>query len=102
MVIKSLIKYPLFLLAFAPLIVANGVFFPYINGKVLFIRSVLTLVLFLLSVNLFDRVFRNGIYERFKNLLKNKIFLSVLVYFTFFIISTFLAADKITAFWGDV
>ena len=91
------------LLAFVPLIVDNSVFFPAITGKDLLIKSCLTLVSVLFTVNYFiDREFRKVIINKVSKLIKNPLALSIFVFIGIFIISTIFAMDKYGAFWGDV
>ncbi|MDP3954014.1 MAG: O-antigen ligase family protein [bacterium] len=93
-------QFLLTLLAFTPLIVANSFIYPYVSGKVFFIRIIITAALLLFSFKLFKPKFRTEISEKLRILSKNKLFLSVLAYFSVFTLSTFFAYDKIRAFAG--
>ncbi|HXK40910.1 MAG TPA: O-antigen ligase family protein [Candidatus Paceibacterota bacterium] len=95
-----MINFLLVLLAFTPLVVANSFLYPYVNGKVLFIRTVITIVLVLFSFKLFNRNFRREVSEKSRILFKSKLFLAVMAYFSIFTLSAVFAFDKIRAFAG--
>lgn len=100
----TLAKYSLLLLVFTPFIVDHGVFFPYIEGKTVFLRAVvvitfLLLVFFLLFTKRREKELFLG--SKLK-LLKNPISLFVALFLFSFAISAFFAKDSYRAFFGDV
>ncbi len=101
---KKLIKLCLWALAFVPLVVStsDSVFFPFVSGKSLFLRSflVLTSLLFLLYF-LYQKKFREEIIQKINKLFKHPLVISVFVFISAFIISTIFAVNKFTAFWGN-
>jgi len=100
---KLAIKLCLWLLAFIPLIVDPNVFFPYTSGKNLMIESSLVLAGILILINfLYSNGFREEIMGKAIKYLKQPIVISILVFFSFFIISTIFAVDKYSAFWGSL
>ncbi|MCX6752834.1 MAG: O-antigen ligase family protein [Candidatus Nomurabacteria bacterium] len=100
---KKIIKILLCLTALTPLIVDNNVFYPYITGESFFFRSLIFLISILFLTNFFtDKIFKTEIVEKIKRLTKKPLIVSVLVFFFIYTISTFLAVDKYTAFWGNI
>ena len=100
---KTAVKVCLWILAFIPLIVDTNVFFPYTSGKNLLIESGLLLAGVLLLINFFySRDFRAEITGKIIKYLKQPVVLSILAFFSIFIISTIFAVDKFSAFWGNV
>ena len=100
---KKIIKLCLLAIAFIPLIIDNSVFFGAITGKSFFLRFIVALVSILfLSYFFYNKKFRDRVNEKVNLIIKNPIFISVLVFFFLYIISTIFAIDKYTAFWGDL
>ena len=100
-----MLKIMRFLLIISPLfflIVTSSTFFPYVSGKSLLLRSAISLLTILFFTYFaYSAEFREQIISKVKDLKKNKLVLTVLVYFTLFTISTMLAIDKFFSFWGS-
>lgn len=92
----------LLLLSFTPLVVLDSFLFPAVSGKVIFIRLIVTVVLVMFSIRLFRPEYGQKIYNKVINLFKNKLFISVIIYFCTLIISTIFAKDKLVAFVGEL
>ncbi len=100
---KSILKYLLMVLAFVPLVVDGSVFFPYITGKSMLIRIVLTLVaLMYIGYFLYARAFREEAVRRIKVLVKNPLVGWLGAFMAVFLVSTLFAVDKFFAFFGNV
>jgi len=100
---KSVIKWPLLLLAFIPLVVDSSVFFPYITGKSLMIRGLVSLAAILFFAYLAaNKAYRDEITERAKKVFKNSIVISNLVFFLIYVVSAFFATDTFRAIFGNV
>lgn len=100
---KRAIVWSLLLLAFVPLIVDSGVFFPYITGKSMAIK-ILVMVATLLCAGyaMANNAFRKEIAERFSQIKKNPIVISVTAFFVVYIVSTLTAVNTFRAFFGDI
>src|SRR3989344_2166390 len=108
---KKVLIWLLYALAFTPLIVTKSLFFPFISGKSIFIRLVVTLV----AVGFAWLVFKERGSEdrgsasadrgqtsiRMRKLLKNKVFWFVGAFMVLMIISTLFAVNPYRAFFGD-
>jgi O-antigen ligase len=100
---KSALKYLLLALAFVPLVVDSSVFFPFITGKSMVIRVIITLVAVLYAGYLFyQESFRAQTANRVRQLLKNPLVISVGAFMGVFFLSTVFAVDKFYAFFGNV
>jgi len=100
---KSFIKWPLLLLAFVPLVVDPSVFFPYITGKSLIIRGLVSLAAILFFAYLAaNKTYRDEITERAKKVFKNPIVISTFVFFLIYIVSAFFATDTFRAIYGNI
>ena len=95
---KKLIKLSLVSLALTPLVITPGLF-PYIFGKVSFIRLVIAIVSLLVLVGIIkDKGFPHLRPRR----LANPITYTLVFFFLAVLISTPLAVNPYRAFWGDV
>ena len=104
------IKVLLFATALTPLIVTRSTGFPYIFGKLVFLRSIveiaLILCLFYLLLNYhklqlnYNKLPLN--YHLITVLFKNPLFISVVLFIFSLIISTIFAVDNYRAFWGTI
>ncbi len=93
----------LIILALMPLAMAPSAFFPYISGKVLFLRFSITAVAVLFFVHLIGKkTFQEQMGERMRILIKNPIFLCLSAYFLVFVFSTFFAVNRYWAFFGSI
>jgi O-antigen ligase len=93
----------LILCAILPLLMANSAFFPFITGKVVFLRFSITAVAILFLVAFVrDKLFKKQIHAKMKVLQKNPIFISVVAYFVIFTMSAFFAVNKYWAFYGSI
>lgn len=103
MKMKSVLRYLLLVLAFVPLVVDSSVFFPYITGKSMLIRVILTLVaLVYIGYFLYARSFREEAVRRIKVLVKNPLVRWLGAFMAVFLVSTLFAVDKFFAFFGNV
>ncbi|ETB64231.1 TPA: O-antigen ligase family protein [Candidatus Nomurabacteria bacterium] len=100
---KKIMKILLTLTAFTPLIMFKNTFFPYVFGESFYLRVILVLlgVLFIYSF-IFYKDFRNEILNKLNLVLRNKIFISLIVFIFLLIVSTVFAIDKTSAFWGTL
>lgn len=99
----KIMKLCLLILSFAPLIVDNSVFAPYVSGESIFIRGVLVIVSILFTIFFFyKKEFRNGVVEKVKKIIKNPLFLSISAFIFITMVSTIFAVDKYGAFWGSL
>src|SRR5438045_2480100 len=93
----------LYLLALTPLVFSSSSFFPAISAKTVFIRLIIASVSCWFFIALFvQKSFREKVMTRLQLLMKNRIFVSVCAYFGFLIISTLLAVDRFSAFFGTL
>ncbi len=93
----------LILCAALPLLMANGAFFPFITGKVVFLRFSITAVAILLLVHfLQNKSFKAVIHAKMNALRKNPIFISLAVYFVISSMSALFAVNKYWAFYGSI
>jgi O-antigen ligase len=98
-----IIKFFIFLVAFTPIVVDTGSFFPYIEGKTVAIRLLVTIAWLLTGIYaVFSKDFSEKISNKFKVLIKNPIFVSFGVFMLAVGISTVTAFFKFRAFFGDV
>src|SRR3989344_2892727 len=92
----------LLMLAFTSLLMATSVFFPYINGKAMFVKVIITIVsLIFFYLLCAHSTFRANISNKLQVLKKNKVFSSTTIYMGIFLISTLLAVNKLLSFWGE-
>jgi len=89
----------LFLLTITPLIVFNGILYPFIFSKVLFIRLILTIFIWGFLLYLIKRSYK---VEIDRSHFKNKLFIGLIIYFGAMILSMFFGIDPYTSFWGNV
>lgn len=93
----------LYLLAFTPVVFTNLLVYSYVSDKVIWVRSIVALVSIWFFIKLvIDRLFRDKVTAKIRALIKNPIFISVCAYFFFIVLSTFLAVDKFSAFYGTI
>ncbi|MFA6136370.1 MAG: O-antigen ligase family protein [Candidatus Paceibacterota bacterium] len=100
---KISIKILLLSLGFlTPLIVDSSVFFPYITGKSMFIRGIVSLawLVFFVGLAVFPN-FRKEILTRLKKVWKNPVFISVLFFWGTILLSTIFSVNRFRAFLGD-
>ncbi len=100
---KTVSKYLLYILSLAPLVVTKSLFFPFISGKSILIRLVVTLVSILAVSAFFSKKdFRSDMRARLRTLWKNKVFLFTCIFFGIVIVSTIFSVNPYRAFFGDV
>ena len=112
--IRLLIKFFLFLTAFAPLVVLSNLPFPFVLGKILFFRSVIEIALILFLIYLifnfknlkllnFDLPFSGLKHLNFETLkLLNFLYVFLFLFLVSLIISAIFAENSYRAFWGDL
>lgn len=91
------------MLAFTPLIVTQSLFFPYISGKSILIRVVVTIATVLFVFILLtkkDQLVQFRV--RMRELLRSKLFLFIVAFFILLILSTIFSVNSYRAFFGDV
>ena len=89
-----------------PFIVAPNLFYPFLDGKVLFLRGVsfgvlLLITLFLLSNNKKDHKEREELYLRIGHMIRDPLFLAVATSMALLVLSTIFAFDQRVAFFGE-
>ncbi len=100
---RSAIIFLSYLLALTPLIVMKSLFFPYISGKNLFIRIIITVLWVFFSILIFrSKSFRDDIVLRIKALSRNILFIFTSLFVFLTVVSTFFATDLYRAFFGDI
>ena len=98
-----LINLCLWALAFVPLVVNSTTFFPYIFGKTMLIRILISLVSMLFAVHVTaDHEFRAETYGKLKRLVKNPLFISVTAFMAVMAVGAYFAVNPFRAFFGDV
>ena len=99
----KVIKIFLWLLAFTPLIVDNSVFFPHTTGKNLFfeICLIFTGILFIANF-IYSQSFRAEITQKITKFSRHPLVVSIFTFISIFVVSTILAVDKYSAFWGNI
>ena len=103
------VKILLFAAAFTPLVVGNAIF-PHTFDKLIFFRVLIELALIVFLILLFPKLNNPSQDKKFATLytlhptplLKNPIFLSLLVFFSSMTISAIFAVNPYRAFWGDL
>ncbi|MGA9753257.1 MAG: O-antigen ligase family protein [Acidobacteriota bacterium] len=99
----SLVKVPLLLLAFVPVLVDGSVFFPFMAPKSLGLRVLIALAFILFSGLLVQHgPSRRWAASRFKEQARKPLFLALLAVLASDALSTVLALDRYRAFWGTV
>lgn len=99
----KILKICLWMLAVTPLIVDNSLFYSSTTTGSIFIRGILILISILFLFNfLYTKKFRIRIIEKIKIAIRNPLVISILAFFSIFIISTIFAVDKYSAFWGTI
>ena len=100
---KKILTWILYVLAIVPLIVAKGYFFPYISGKNLLIRWVITVFAVLLAgYAWYEKSFRLELATKTKALFKNPVGLFAGLFLLVNVISSFFATSSYRAFFGDI
>ena len=101
--VKTL-RYLLYSLAFVPLIFASGVLFPFIFGKVAFVRLVVTLfwVVFAIYVFVGSKDDINPFINKVKRLIRNPLFLLTTIFIGLMLVSTIFGVDAYRSFFGDI
>ena len=113
----SVLKLLLLSTAITPLIFSNDTIFPFVFGKMIFFRSVVEIALILFLVYLLTRIFTDkklitadnhqhksaviSINQRLISVIKNPLFILIILFFISLIISTVFAVNPYRAFWGD-
>ncbi len=91
------------MLALSPLVIAKDYFFPYISGKNLLIRWVITIVALLMAGFLwYSKEFREEVSNKLRVLFKNPLGIATASFVALNIISTIFAFDPYRAFFGDI
>jgi tetratricopeptide (TPR) repeat protein len=100
---KSFLTYILYVLALTPLVMDRSVFFPFISGKNLLIRVILTVAFALFAGYMaYEEAFRRECGARLAKLAKNPVFIGVSAFMLILIISTVFAHNTYRAFFGDI
>ncbi|MBI1824143.1 MAG: O-antigen ligase family protein [Nitrospirae bacterium] len=93
----------LILCAGLPLLMAQSAFFPYITGKVMYLRfSITTVAIVCLVCFMRDKLFKAQMHAKIKVLRRDPIFISLVVHFLIFTMSAFFAVNKYWAFYGSI
>ena len=100
---KKTLKWILVLCALLPLVVTSGSLVPYISGKTVYFRALMSVVLILSSILFFQSAeFRVEMLEKARSLLKRPLVRAILVSYALLIISTIGAFDRRIAFFGNL
>lgn len=100
---KRAITYVLLGLSFTPVIVDPKVFFPFVEGKAMFIRTLVFLAWALVAGYAATNIeFRRGLVIRARRLIHNPVFLAVSLFFFIFLISALTSFFGFRAYFGDV
>ncbi len=96
-------KWLLFSLAFVPLIMDYNVFFPFVEGKTIFLRTIIFLVSIFLAVAVFqNKKNQEQTSSRLKYLIKNPLFISISSFLLITLVGVFFAPSSFRAFLGDM
>lgn len=100
---NKIIKSLLFLIAFTPLLIDKGVFFPYTSPKSIFLRTILVLtsILFIAGFIFVDK-FRGEVVQKVRVLFKNSLFISITSFVLLVGVSVIFSFNKYFAFWGSL
>jgi len=96
-------KFLLVITALMPLMMAPSAFFPYISGKVVYFRLLITIVSILFFIALMEKkYFREQVNTRMRVLCKNPIFICLSAFYVVFSVSAFFAVNHTWAFYGSI
>jgi len=96
-------KFLLVIVALMPLMMAHSSFFPYISGKVLYLRLLIMIVSIWFFITLVEKkTFQEQMSARMSLLCKNPIFVCLSVFYFIFTVSAFFAVNRTWAFQGSV
>ncbi|MBU2101490.1 O-antigen ligase family protein [Patescibacteria group bacterium] len=95
---ENLIKLSLIALAFTPFVFINGILFPYMFGKAVFIRLMIAVAGILFAVGIISR--KNPIQLRLDRL-RNPLLSAYAVFLGLALVSTILSTNPYRAFWGN-
>ncbi len=95
---QRILKFLLLATAVTPLIYTPSLIFPFVTGKAFFFRALVELGLILFIVELIRGA---DLKNRMLALIKQPLFIFVLLFFVSAAISTFLADNVYRAFWGE-
>lgn len=100
---NKVLKYIILSLVIVPLIVDRSVFFPFITGKSVFLRGIITLAFLLIVIGIFvNREFSKILAKKLSLILKNKIFWSIIVFAIIVVIGAFFSSPNFHAMFGDI
>ncbi len=104
--LQTSIKLLLLATALTPLVLTRDTIFPFIFGKMVFFRSIIeiALILFIIYLLLFFYQHKSAVIsinQRLINVIKNPLFILIILFFISLIISTVFAVNPYRAFWGD-
>ena len=103
----KLAKIFIFAAAFTPLLYKKNIIYPYLTGKLFFLRIVVELALIsfiaykALSINSFKE-FKNDLKSFFSAYTKNALFIALIAFFVSLAISSAFAENSYRAFWGNL
>ena len=99
----KVLRYLLYSLAFVPLIVTSGTLFPFIFGKVVFVRLIVTLfwVIFAIYIFIEDKGARSFI-GKVKKLIRNPLFILTTIFIGLTFVSAIFGVDAYRSFFGDI
>lgn len=95
------IKILLYLTALTPLVVSQKTIFPFVFGKIVFFRGLVEVTLILFLIYLFFNL-KNLQTRKLKDLIKNPLFIFILLFFVSFVLSAGFSDNSYRAFWGDI
>ncbi|MEX2054061.1 MAG: O-antigen ligase family protein [Candidatus Colwellbacteria bacterium] len=102
---KWILKWTLLALAFTPLIALRSAMFPFITGKVAFIRLAIAILFLLIAIDFFKKRSGQGgepVFAWTRLWPRSRIFLSVLAFTGLALVSTILARIPYLAFFGNI
>lgn len=97
---KSIAKFLLYLAPLSVLIVASSMFFPFIVGKAIFFRTVITLATLAYAAHYLFWITEEE-KEDVKAIIRNPIFLSLVTFTLLFLLASFTAVNPHFAFWAN-
>jgi len=97
--IEKLIKLSLMALAITPLVVVHSTLFPFIFGKAVFIRLMITIAGVLFAVGVLKK---NKFIKLQSSRLINPFAIAQIIFIFLVLVSTFLSTNPFRSFWGDI
>ncbi|KKU15050.1 MAG: hypothetical protein UX23_C0005G0016 [Parcubacteria group bacterium GW2011_GWB1_45_9] len=102
-ILKTSSKFFICLAILAPIIVASGLYFPFITGKALFFRAMVeaALFLYLLYLIFLESRARREELDGIKNTIKHPVFMAAAAFTAIFVLSSLVSPNPSLSFWSN-